>query len=58
MKTPASAADAKPEATASPDEIMVIVQDQHFMMSVVDAISLAGTINAIVAGKMRNDNRT
>lgn len=57
MKLPGSAADIKPEVQKT-DEIMIIVQDQQFMMPIVDAISLAGTINAIVAGKMRNDNRT
>lgn len=57
MKVPGSAADIKPEVQKI-DEIMIIVQDQQFMMSIIDAISLAGTINAIVAGKMRNDNRT
>ena len=56
ISIPGSAADIPKKPETDSNEIMIIVQDKMFMLSIVDAISLAGTINAIVAGKMRNDN--
>lgn len=53
MTLPSSAADSKPEVPKDED-VMIIVQGNRFMMSLVDAISLAGTINAVVAGKLSN----
>ena len=53
---PGSAADAKPKAqiVESDDDIMIIVKDQRFMISMVEALSLAGTITAICAERLRS----
>ena len=53
---PGSAADAKPKAqiVESDDDIMIIVKDQRFMIPMVEALSLAGTITAICAARLRS----
>lgn len=53
MKVPGSAADTKPEIKKD-DEIMVIVKDQQFRIPMAEALSLAGTITAIVAARLQS----
>ena len=53
---PGSAADAKPKTPnkESDDDIMIIVKDQRFMITMTEAMSLAGTIIAICTGILRD----